>query len=384
MTTDLAHTDDAGLDVLPATPVTRSAASVRLAQQVEDMKLAAQFARGMCYTTAVPDIYRVGAKVNKDRSDDEVIGNAAAAIIYGNALGIDAPQALQNIFSVGGRPAIYARTAAALLTGRGYKIAIKSQSDEAVTVVGAAPDGRTAESTWTIERAEKAGYVPTIDEKTGDYRKNQWGKLVGNEKYLTDPQAMLKAKALMEVCRDLAPDVLMGFSADDPDTAVSDDDERPRRVRNEASAAPAVDAVAALRARMGTSSPSITAPKPAPEPEAPAAEAEAPAAEAAAAVGESTESETAAPSKDDLKRFTALFARAGITGNSAAAKAKRKTVTEKLIERTVEDDTPLTADECLHVIGQLEALVAQGEADGRGDAVLVDTVSALSEADGDA
>ncbi|AZS07320.1 RecT-like ssDNA binding protein [Gordonia phage Dorito] len=376
MTTDLAHTDDTGLDILPATPVTRSAASVRLAQQVEDMKLAAQFARGMCYTTAVPDIYRVTAKVNKDRSEDEVIGNAAAAIIYGNALGIDAPQALQNIFSVGGRPAIYARTAAALLTGRGYKIAIKSQSDEEVTVVGAAPDGRTAESTWTIKRAEKAGYVPTIDEKTGDYRKNQWGKLVGNEKYLTDPQAMLKAKALMEVCRDLAPDVLMGFSADDPDTAVSDDDERPRRVRNEASAAPAVDAVAELRARMGTSSPSITAPKPAPEPEAPAAE-------AAAAVGESTESETAAPSKDDLKRFTALFARAGITGNSAAAKAKRKTVTEKLIKRAVEDDTPLTADECLHVIDQLEALVAQGDADGRGDAALVDTVTALT-AEGDA
>ncbi|QDB74406.1 RecT-like ssDNA binding protein [Gordonia phage EnalisNailo] len=375
MTTDITHADDdTGLDLLPATPTARSAASVRLAQQVEDMKLAAQFARGMCYTTAVPDIYRVTAKVNKDRSEDEVIGNAAAAIIYGNALGIDAPQALQNIFSVGGRPAIYARTAAALLTGRGYKIAIQAQSDEAVTVIGAAPDGRTAESTWTIERAEKAGYVPTIDEKTGDYRKNQWGKLIGNEKYLTDPQAMLKAKALMEVCRDLAPDVLMGFSADDPDSAIPDDDGRPRRVRNEA-ATPEVDAMAELRARMGaTSIAAGPTPKPAPEPEAPATE-------AAEAVGESTESDTAAPSKDDLKRFTALFARAGISGNSAAAKAKRKTVTEKLIERTVEDDTPLTADECAKVIDQLERLIASGDAEGRGDAALVDTVTGLIEED---
>ncbi|QAY17581.1 RecT-like ssDNA binding protein [Gordonia phage Bradissa] len=374
MTTELSHDSADNLDLLPATPAARSAASVRLAQQVEDMKLAAQFARGMCYTTAVPDIYRVTAKVNKDRSEDEVIGNAAAAIIYGNALGIDAPQALQNIFSVGGRPAIYARTAAALLTGRGYKIAIKSQSDEAVTVIGAAPDGRTAESTWTIERAEKAGYVPTIDDATGDYRKNQWGKLIGNEKYLTDPQAMLKAKALMEVCRDLAPDVLMGFSADDPDSAIPDDDGRPRRVRNEAST-PEVDAMTELRARMGTTS--IAAgptPKPAPEPEAPATE-------AAEAVGESTESDTAAPSKDDLKRFTALFARAGISGNSAAAKAKRKTVTEKLIERTVEDDTPLTADECAKVIDQLERLIASGDAEGRGDAALVDTVTGLIEED---
>ncbi|QLF84200.1 RecT-like ssDNA binding protein [Gordonia phage Pytheas] len=374
MTTELSHDTADNLDLLPATPAARSAASIRLAQQVEDMKLAAQFARGMCYTTAVPDIYRVTAKVNKDRSEDEVIGNAAAAIIYGNALGIDAPQALQNIFSVGGRPAIYARTAAALLTGRGYKIGVKAQSDEAVTVVGAAPDGRTAESTWTIERAEKAGYVPTIDDATGDYRKNQWGKLIGNEKYLTDPQAMLKAKALMEVCRDLAPDVLMGFSADDPDSAIPDDDGRPRRVRNEAST-PEVDAMAELRARMGTTS--IAAgptPKPAPEPDAPATE-------AAEAVGESTESDTAAPSKDDMRRLNHLFDRAGIGWKSAADKAKKKAVIQKLIERTVEDDTPLTADECAKVIDQLERLIESGEAEGRGDAALVETVTGLATED---
>ncbi|AMS02453.1 RecT-like ssDNA binding protein [Gordonia phage LordFarquaad] len=371
MTTELSHDTADNLDLLPATPPGRSASSVRLAQQVEDMKLAAQFARGMCYTTAVPDIYRVTAKVNKDRSEDEVIGNAAAAIIYGNALGIDAPQALQNIFSVGGRPAIYARTAAALLTGRGYKIAIKAQSDEAVTVIGAAPDGRTAESTWTIERAEKAGYVPMIDDTTGDYRKNQWGKLIGNEKYLTDPQAMLKAKALMEVCRDLAPDVLMGFSADDPDSAIPDDDGRPRRVRNEATT-PEADAMAELRARMGATPIAAAPAAPAPEPEAPATA-------AAEAVGESTESDTAAPSKDDMRRLNHLFDRAGIGWKSAADKAKKKTVIQKLIERTIEDDTPLTADECLKVVEQLEALVAQGEADGRGDAALVDTVAALIE-----
>ncbi|QYC54617.1 RecT-like ssDNA binding protein [Gordonia phage Agueybana] len=373
MTTELSHDTADNLDLLPATPAARSASSVRLAQQVEDMKLAAQFARGMCYTTAVPDIYRVTAKVNKDRSEDEVIGNAAAAIIYGNALGIDAPQALQNIFSVGGRPAIYARTAAALLTGRGYKIAIKSQSDEAVTVIGAAPDGRTAESTWTIERAEKAGYVPTIDEKTGDYRKNQWGKLIGNEKYLTDPQAMLKAKALMEVCRDLAPDVLMGFSADDPDSAIPDDDGRPRRVRNEAPT-PEADAMAELRARMGATSIAAAPATPAPEPEAPATA-------AAEAVGESTESETAAPSKDDMRRLNHLFDRGGIGWKSAADKAKKKAVIQKLIERTVEDDTPLTADECAKVIDQLERLIASGEAEGRGDDALIETVTGLATED---
>ncbi|AXQ62887.1 RecT-like ssDNA binding protein [Gordonia phage Angelique] len=369
MSTDIAHADDdTGFDILPAAPGGRSAASIQLAQQVQDMKNAATFARSMCYTSAVPDIYKVGSRQNSDRKDEDVIANAAAAIIYGNELGITAGQALQNIFSVGGKPAIYARTAVALLTRQGYKIATKSKSDTSVTVVGVAPDGRSEESTWTIERATLAGYVPTIDEKTGEYRKNKWNKLIGNEKYLTDPVTMLKAKAQMEVCRDLAPDVLMGFSADDPETAVRDDDQ-PRKVRNEA--APAVDPMAELRARLGPSS-AIAAPKPAPEPEVPATE-------AAEAVGESTESDTAAPSKDDVRRLNHLFDRAGIGWKSAADKAKKKTVIQKLIERTIEDDTPLTADECLKVVEQLERLVAQGDADGRGDAALVDTVAALIE-----
>ena len=100
----------------------------------------------------------------------------------------------------------------ALLKAKGYRIRTVSQSDESVTVQGVDLDGEAYESTWTIDRARRAGYVPEIDEKTGKYRLNANGKLLGNEKYLTDPQAMLKAKAQAEVCRDMAPDVLMGIS----------------------------------------------------------------------------------------------------------------------------------------------------------------------------
>ena len=345
-TTDLAETTNAdGLDVVPSAPAVRSTSSIRLAQQVEDMKLAAQYARGMCYTTAVPDIYRVGSKQNKDRSDEEVIGNAAAAIIYGGALGIDAPQSLQNIFSVGGKPAIYARTAVALLTRQGYKISTKHKSDDLVTVVGVAPDGRSEESTWTIERATKAGYVPTIDEKTGDYRKNQWGKMIGNEKYLTDPITMLKSKAQMEVCRDLAPDVLMGFAADDLDTAADDDDRAPRRVRNESST-PAVNAVDELKARLAL--PQESTPTPPVKADT-----------ANFAEPESPEPETKKPTAAQVTKLNALLTRAGLT---AKEKVGRQIVVASFFPGRESAAAP-SADDIAHVIAQLEQIADSGEDD---------------------
>ncbi len=79
-------------------------------------------------------------------------------------------------------------------------------------MVGVDLEGDVYESTWTIERATKAGYVPEIDPKTGKYKTNARGNLQGNEKYITDPIAMLKAKAQSEVCREMAPDVLLGIS----------------------------------------------------------------------------------------------------------------------------------------------------------------------------
>lgn len=355
-TTDVAHTPaDDSLSVLPSAQPMQSQSVAQLMEHAKAMNTAYELAEAMCGTALVPATYRGKPQ------------DGTAAILYGAELGLTPIQSLQQIFVVHGTPAIYARTMVALLKSRGFKIWTESSSDESVTVMGQAPDGSAEGSTWTIERAEKAGYVPTVDDRTGEFKRNANGKLIGNEKYLTDPQAMLYAKAAAEVCRRLAPDVLLGIAYTREDLESETPEDGPRRVPNEQTTAPGVDD---LRKRLGIAA----APKPAPEPEAPATE-------AAEAVGESTESDTAAPSKDDLKRFTALFARAGISGNSAAAKAKRKTVTEKLIERTVEDDTPLTADECAKVIDQLERLIASGEVEGRGDAALVDTVTGLIEED---
>lgn len=157
-----------------------------LTRQAEAMGAAHKLATVLCNTQMVPQTFR-------GKPDD-----GAAAILYGAELGLKPQQALQQVFVVHGQPAIYARTMVALLKAKGYKFQTVETSDESVTVRGTSPAGEVEESTWTIARAEKAGYTK-------------------NSKYKSDPQAMLYAKAASEVSRKLAPDVLLGikYTAED-------------------------------------------------------------------------------------------------------------------------------------------------------------------------
>ena len=157
-----------------------------LMKQAEAMSAAHKLATVLCNTAMVPATF-------KGKPDD-----AAAAILYGAEVGLKPQQALQQVFVVHGQPAIYARTMVALLKAKGYKFETVESSDESVTVHGVSPRGEEETSTWTIQRAEKAGYTK-------------------NAKYKTDPQAMLYAKSASEVARKLAPDVLLGikYTAED-------------------------------------------------------------------------------------------------------------------------------------------------------------------------
>ena len=156
------------------------AALGRLMEQADAMSAALKLGSAIAGTDLAPKDYKGKPE------------NAAIAILYGAELGLSAIQSVQQIFVVQGRPAIYARTMVALVMRHGYRVRTESSTDESVTVVGTAPDGTTETSTWTFERAKKAGYTT-------------------NKKYETDPQAMLYAKATSEVCRKLAPDVLLGI-----------------------------------------------------------------------------------------------------------------------------------------------------------------------------
>lgn len=165
---------------LTATRPVSNAALDTLMAHAHAMTAAKQLADALCATDMVPAQFKGKP------------GNGAAAILYGAELGLDPIQSLQNVFIVQGKPAIYARTAIALLLGHGIKIETVSSTDEAVTVRGTRGDV-VEEATWDIARATKAGYT-------------------SNAKYKTNPQEMLYSKAAMEVARKIAPDVLLGIA----------------------------------------------------------------------------------------------------------------------------------------------------------------------------
>ncbi|HEY9353756.1 MAG TPA: hypothetical protein VIP28_10915, partial [Nocardioides sp.] len=179
------------------TPQERGSSLIREAAAV--MADAHALATAVCKTAMVPDHFR--------GKPDE----CAAAIMYGASLGLDPMQALKAVYVVYGNAALYARSMAAVVAAAGHRIWTVEAGPTVVIMAGQrAGSERVEQSEWTIERATLAGYVPTLDPDTGKYKTKPNGKLIGNEKYLTDPETMLRAKATAEICRIIAPDVLNG------------------------------------------------------------------------------------------------------------------------------------------------------------------------------
>lgn len=148
-------------------------------------------------------------------------GDATAAIMLGDELGLKPLAALRSIYIISGTPAMYARTMVALVMSHGHEVWTESSTDREVIVCGKRRGWEHVERVaWTIDRARKAGYT-------------------NNKKYDSDPQAMLYAKAAGEVARKIAPDVLAGvpFSVEDlelenqPTTPVSRASSRVQRAK---------------------------------------------------------------------------------------------------------------------------------------------------------
>ena len=120
--------------------------------------------------------------------------DAAAAILFGDEIGLSPTQALRSIYVISGTPSLYARQMVALVLHHGHEVWTVEKSDSKVTVAGKRRGtSHVIEETWTIARATKAGYT-------------------NNKKYTTDPQAMLYARAAGDVCRQIAPDALAGLA----------------------------------------------------------------------------------------------------------------------------------------------------------------------------
>src|SRR5699024_9949428 len=119
---------------------------------------------------------------------------AAAAILYGASIDMDPITALQNVFVISGKPALYARGMVAVVLSKGHKIWTEEESEGSVTVAGQRKGSDTVERvTWTSEMAKRAGYT-------------------SNSKYASDPRSMLYARASGDVARRIAPDALLGMA----------------------------------------------------------------------------------------------------------------------------------------------------------------------------
>ncbi len=154
----------------------------RLVAWADGLAAAHRIGSALCQTSFVPQHFRGKPE------------EAAAAILYGDEIGFTPTQAVQNLYVISGKPALYARSMVALVMSKGHEVWTVEKSDAKVTVAGRRKgSSHVIEETWTAGRAQKAGYT-------------------NNKKYTTDPQAMLYARAAADICRQIAPDALAGLA----------------------------------------------------------------------------------------------------------------------------------------------------------------------------
>lgn len=155
------------------------------------------------------------------------VGDATAAIIAGDELGLSPLASLRAFYVVHGTPALYAKSMVALAQSAGHSIWTEKSTDAEVIVCGQRKGSDHLErSSWTSARASKAGYT-------------------SNKKYASNPQEMLYAKASGEIARKIAGDVLAGiaYSVEDlelePTSVVDTEPGKPVRARRKVEAPPA-------------------------------------------------------------------------------------------------------------------------------------------------
>lgn len=132
------------------------------------------------------------------------VNTVGFVVRYGLGLGLAPEVALTGIFVISGRPSMYAEQMVALIKSRGHEHEVVERTPSKC-VVKVRPKG---EIDWqhfqfTLEEAITAGYVkgrgPNANSKKG------------NDKYNTDPAAMLYARATSIACKTVFPHVLRGM-----------------------------------------------------------------------------------------------------------------------------------------------------------------------------
>ena len=175
--TDLTPTEPS-----PMPPSTAYDVSTDLAAWAGAMGDAMTLAKGLAGTAFVPSHFQGKP------------ADTAVAIMKGAALGLDPVAALEAIYVISGKPALYARSMVALVLARGHEVWTEEADATKVTVKGRRHgSSHVEESIWDVARVKAAG-------------------LDRNRQYAAHPEAMLYARAAADVCRRIAPDVLAGLS----------------------------------------------------------------------------------------------------------------------------------------------------------------------------
>lgn len=183
----------------------------RLIAWAEAARAAHQLAQSLTKTTIVPEPFRL--KGGMSPADAElIVSNTTAALLMGDELGLTPLASLRALYVIRGQVGMYARAKVALVKAQGHSIWTEEETDTSVTVAGhrAGEPEHIERSTWTFDRAQRAGFV----------RRGRNGEL---SQYETQPRALLYARAASDVANRIAPDALMGIpeDGDEPPAAAS-------------------------------------------------------------------------------------------------------------------------------------------------------------------
>ena len=120
---------------------------------------------------------------------------AAAAILYGDTLGMPPMISLRTIYEVHGTPALYAQQMFAIAISAGHEIERVHADNERVEFRARRRGQKEWQKVeWTIERARQAKYT-------------------SNSKYQENPIGMLTEKCKAEAAKLVAPDALAGMNS---------------------------------------------------------------------------------------------------------------------------------------------------------------------------
>jgi hypothetical protein len=119
----------------------------------------------------------------------------AAAILYGDEVGLGPMQSLAKIAVIDGRPTLSSEAQRALILAAGHEIWVEEATNSRVTVAGRRHGSdETSRVTWTLDDARRA-------------------KLEGRPAWRLYPRQMLTARASAELARAVFADVIGGLAA---------------------------------------------------------------------------------------------------------------------------------------------------------------------------